>query len=311
MSTITDTPRPELPRQPRRGLVGPLILVGLGAVLLLNNFGLLGWGVWETLLQLWPLLLIAFGLELMLGRRSALAGLLIPLALLGALAFALWWSGGWAGAGVGLETTTVRQPLPDAARAEITLAVGVGELRLTAMQEPEGLIAGSVRARPGSLADPTISLRDGVAVYTLRQRSGVSTAPWGRRGTERWDLRLSREIPLRLALDTGAGTTSADLSGLRISDLQVNSGVGTITITLPDGDLRATINGGVGTTTVNIPAGAAARLTIRRGLGDVRTPAGYRRQGDVYESPGYADAARRIDLTINGGVGSIAVRAGE
>ena len=45
-------------RSPRRGgLVGPAILVALGVVFLLNNLGYLGWGVWGTLLRLWPVLL--------------------------------------------------------------------------------------------------------------------------------------------------------------------------------------------------------------------------------------------------------------
>ena len=67
-ATDTITQRP-----PRRGgLVGAAILVTLGVVLLLNNLGYLGWGVWETLGHLWPLLLIAIGLDLMIGRRSIL-----------------------------------------------------------------------------------------------------------------------------------------------------------------------------------------------------------------------------------------------
>jgi hypothetical protein len=42
----------------------------------------------------------------------------------------------------------------------------------------------------------------------------------------------------------------------------------------------------------------------------VETPAGFTRRGDVYESPGYAEAANRIELEINGGIGAIDVRMG-
>jgi hypothetical protein len=54
----------------RRSLVGPVILIGLGVVFLLNNLGVLAWSVWEVILRLWPILLVAAGLDLLLGRRS-------------------------------------------------------------------------------------------------------------------------------------------------------------------------------------------------------------------------------------------------
>ena len=42
---------------------------------------MLDWGVWWTLLRLWPVLLIALGIELLVGRRSAW-GSLVAVALI-------------------------------------------------------------------------------------------------------------------------------------------------------------------------------------------------------------------------------------
>jgi hypothetical protein len=71
----------------RPGLVGPVLLIGLGILFLLENLGLLAWNIWEVAFRLWPLLFIAWGLELMLGRRSAwgaaVAFILILLILVG------------------------------------------------------------------------------------------------------------------------------------------------------------------------------------------------------------------------------------
>lgn len=302
----------ELPRQRRLSLLGPALLIGLGAVLLLNRFGLLDWGVWYTLLQLWPLLLVAVGLELILAPRSALAGVLIPLALLAALAGALWWAGARPNAALGQATSAIEQPLAAVERAELKLALGVGELRLAAMDEPEGLIAGTLQGQAGTLPSPVSTVQDGVAFYTLQQRSDRFGAPWGSRVSgERWQLRLTREVPLHLTLDTGAGTTVADLAELRVTALHVNSGVGATELVMPRaGGLSGTINGGVGQTTITLPGGVAARLTIHRGLGDVRVPDGYTRRGDSYESPGFSEAAPHVELTINGGVGELIIKRG-
>jgi hypothetical protein len=55
-------------RRHRRGFVGPLILIALGLVFLLDNLGLLGRDVWHLLGQFWPLVLIAVGLEQLIGH---------------------------------------------------------------------------------------------------------------------------------------------------------------------------------------------------------------------------------------------------
>lgn len=49
----------------RRGFVGPLILLAIGLILLLNNLGIIPWGIWKTLWHYWPVILILLGLEIL------------------------------------------------------------------------------------------------------------------------------------------------------------------------------------------------------------------------------------------------------
>jgi hypothetical protein len=302
----------ELPRRTNPGLVGPTILVGLGIVLLLNNLGLLAWGVWGTLFRLWPVLLIALGLDLMVGRRSFAITALIALTMLVVLGAAIWYDGAWARRGILLPTNTIQQSLSGATRGDVTLQLGVGELRLSAMETPNGLISGNVYSGRGMGVRQLFDVRDDTAFMTLQQEAGNRVGSWNvNAADERWDLQLNPTVPLRLSLDTGAGVTRADLRELTITDLTVNSGVGQIDLTLPEsGRLSGTINGGIGETIVTIPPDVGARLTIQRGLGDVRTPPGFTRNGDIYQSPGYAEASDRVDLRISGGIGAIEVRMG-
>jgi len=55
----------------RPSLFWPLLLIGLGVLLLLQTLALLPASLWAALAQLWPLLFIVFGLDLLIGRRSA------------------------------------------------------------------------------------------------------------------------------------------------------------------------------------------------------------------------------------------------
>jgi hypothetical protein len=54
----------------RRDIVGALILISLGLTLLLNNFGLLPPGFWQTLWRFWPVILILLGLQQIFGGTS-------------------------------------------------------------------------------------------------------------------------------------------------------------------------------------------------------------------------------------------------
>jgi hypothetical protein len=59
-----------------RSFFWPLLLIILGTLFLLNNFSLLPWSIWNSLLKFWPILLIFIGLEILLGR-SKIANLLM------------------------------------------------------------------------------------------------------------------------------------------------------------------------------------------------------------------------------------------
>jgi len=299
-------------RPPRRnGLVGPTILIGLGILFLLNNLGLLSWAIWPAILRLWPVLLIAIGLDLLIGRRSVLGSLLVALVMLAALGAAIWWTDAWVGVGTPLLNQTFSQPLNGAKRATIDIGLGAGTLRLGAQSEADGLISGSVAHGPRDQIQRDFTVSGDTATFKLH---AVRQNGWGgplrfRNGEELvWDLRLNPDVPLQLDLSTGAGTSTLDLTHLNITELNVSTGVGTATLNLPErGIVRASVSGGVGDTTISIPAGIAARISASTGLGQVRVAGNFQRQDKLYVSPNYASAANRVDLAISGGIGSITI----
>jgi cell wall-active antibiotic response 4TMS protein YvqF len=296
-------------RPPRRGgLAGPAILIALGVVFLLNNLGYLSWGVWNTLLRLWPLLLIAIGLDLMLGRRSRLGSGLVALLMLAALVAVVWVSGAWLGGGSPLASDSISQPLGAARRGDVDIGMGAGTLNIGALNESDNLVEGLIATGRGERVVRDFAIDGDTATFKLRSEWAF---PFGDRGGDRieWNLLLNRNVPLRLHVSTGAGEAALDLARLQITRLDVNTGVGKTTLTLPrQGQVQARLSGGVGEATVIIPAGVAARVEATAGLGQVSVIGSYQREGKVYTSPGYDSAANRVDLVVSGGVGSITVR---
>ncbi len=292
-----------------RSLVGPVILIGLGMLFLLENFGLLDWGVWETLLRLWPVFVIAAGLDLLLGRGSLLGSLFV-LALVGGIVVAVIFVSGmpvaWSTA---VSSETISQPLGNASQADVEIGSGVGTLRLGALEDPQKLVEGTVSLSGGQKAASDFYTSGDTAFFRLRSK-GTSRFPAdGRPGDFIWDLKLNNTVPTRLRVNTGVGVTIADLSQVKLTELEYHGGVGKTDLALPGrGQYQARIEGGVGEVTVSIPSGMAASIRVETGLGDVRVSGDYQRQGSYYVSPGYETATDRVDLRVNGGIGRIVVR---
>ncbi len=293
-------------------MVGPIILIGAGIIFLLNNLGMLDWSIWQALWQLWPLLLIIGGLDLIIGRRS-MAGS----ALVAALAVIMLVGGIWFVSGDTLTFTpgTVLQdgqgvvfPLQGASRAHVEISSGAGELYISDGAASANLLDGQIQNRQGETVRQSSDM-DGDILQAALRTTGNSIFVIGSRNSV-WDLNLNQEIPLDLAISTGVGEAVLDLRRLTVTRLDLSTGVGRTTITLPRrGGFEGEISGGVGQIVVRVPDNLAVRMEISTGLGSKSVPATFRQQGDVYFSPSYAEGADAVTLQISGGVGAIQVES--
>jgi hypothetical protein len=297
-------------RKRRGSVVGPAILIGLGVIFLLNNLGVVSWEVWAVIVRLWPVLLIALGLDLLIGRRSAWGGLLALVLILGVLAGALWLFETTAATGRGVTTEEIRQALDDADRAEVVLAPGVGSLHVEALPESANLVEGVVRLGRRERLARDFSISGGTATFALRSRGDTIGPILGVGGDYRtWDLGLAPGVPVALRVELGAGRAELDLTGLTVGDLAVETAVGRTVVTLPgEGRFEARIEGAIGAIVVVVPEGLAARVRVEGGLSASDLPDGYRRSGDVYTSPGYEGADDRVDLYVSQAIGKVTVR---
>ena len=292
-------------RSRRGGLAGPVILIGLGVVFLLNNLGILSWSVWDVIFNLWPVLLIAAGLDVLIGRRSGWGAVLSLLLTLAVLVGALW----LLGAGLGQATTIeeVTQPLDGAAQAEIKIAPAVGALHVESLSGSDNLIEGTLYLRSGERLVRQFELEEETATFAL-QSEGNFVGPFGGAG-QSWDLALNPDPSLDLETFIAMGQADLDLTGLTVSDLEAGMAMGQITIVLPgEGSFRAKVDGAIGQIIIVIPEGMEARVRLDTALVGNQLPSEYQSQDDVYTSPGYASAENRVDLEVNLAIGSVVIR---
>jgi hypothetical protein len=298
-------------RRERRGsLIGPLILIGLGLIFLLNNLGIVGWDVWDIVVRFWPILLIAIGLDILIGRRSVLGSLLALAVTVAVIGAGLWLISSQIAPGPVLTYESIDQPLEGATLGDVTIGFGSGALRLGVSPEGSSLIAGKVALGQGERLVRDFHKSGDTAAFTLRSE-GFAMGPFVGRGNadKVWDLRLSPEVPLRLNVNTGVGESTLDMERLKLTELDLHAGIGKVTLTLPaHGQVQASVNGGIGEVVVRIPAGVAAHVHATAGLGNSQVMGNYQRQDGVYVSPGYDTAENRVDLEVKGGIGKITVQ---
>jgi hypothetical protein len=305
-------------------LFWPLVLIGAGVILLLQNLGYLPWQSWNILWRLWPLLLVAIGIDLLIGRRSivgAIISTLLILLLIGGAVAVVFFAqnipelADWAHP-VELRTEHVEHPLAGAERASVHIDWTSAPGYLSALRDSPNLIEGDVAYRGQLIFD--VNVRGDRADVNLDSHySGPWFEPFefGERADERWDVRLSPNVSLDLALDTGSGPCDFDLTSLQIGDLFLDGGSGSIDLVLPStSTFEARVEGGSGLITIILPESVGARVVLDSGSGSFRPDErfrlveGERSDDGVWETDDFRTAEHTILLDMDQGAGSIRIR---
>lgn len=289
----------------REGAAGPALMIGLGIIFQLNNFGVLSVGVWDLILRLWPLLLVAWGFDLIFGRRS------VWLSLIGAIVVLILLAGALALQGVvqpALQGEIFQEGASTASSAQVILEPAVGQLTVDGADTGADLISGRI-VMPGDMeVDRNVSQEGGRTVVSLRTRGGT---PFRFGGPNRWewDLGLSQQVPIALQVNMGAGDVNLDLRQVELTGLDVEMGVGQTTIYLPgEGSYDVRVNSAIGQLRIFLPEGLEARIRVDRGISALDLPAGFREQGqNLYVSEGYAEAENRVNLDVSQAIGNLDV----
>jgi hypothetical protein len=287
-----------------RLFTGGLLLLA-GVLLLLNNIGVIGWGLWINLLSLWPLLLVALGLRLIF-RRGPLA-ILSPLVLVLMVVWAIAMPAQYV---PGSETSTFRQTLDPTVR-EATLVIGTGavDLRVRASDMTSGdLFSASERwfGRPTVWRYELINYR--AVVRATRRFDTIVGIPFTTKGmTNRSEIALHPSVPWRIEVNSGASNVDLDLAGIEVRELEIGSGASNIDIVLGDRAERVVveIEAGFASVDLTVPRGVGVRVDKESALsGDNLSAMGFSKQNDMWFSRGYESATKFIEVNFEGGFSS-------
>ena len=204
------------------------------------------------------------------------------------------------------ETQTVG--LEGATQAEVGLHMNAGELRVRGADQEALLEASFEYSRDRDR--PVVDYRRFGDKGTLQvRRSRHNSIPFGR-VRNRWDLNLSKAVPLDLKIDLGAGQSDIDLRGLKLQRVDIDMGVGKMTLDLQgphQESFNVKIDGGVGSGKIYLPSEAGVRVKVDGGIGSVDAH-GLIKQGGAYVNEAYGKSAVAIEVEVDAGIGSLDLR---
>jgi hypothetical protein len=247
-----------------RGLIWPAALIVIGGIALLVNTDVISADRLYRLGDLWPLLLIVIGLELLITRAplppnvAAIAAVLILLlAAGGTIAYVA------AGAAVPGGTQTMDRSASAGTLDHASLEVDVGGANLKIVGDDIGgdLFRAHIEYTGPA---PGVSVDSTTGHVQISQSSGFHFL-----GPQHFVLAMTVSKNVRWAIAVHSGATSAtyDFSKLKLQSLEDDTGASREDIALgtPTGKVPVTINGGALTVNMHRPAGTAAQVEVSGG----------------------------------------------
>jgi hypothetical protein len=246
-----------------RSVFWPAVLIVAGVVALLANAGVLSTERLSLLADMWPLILIVIGLEMLARRRfqggaADLAAVLIVLiAAGGALAYVALAPN--PGAGHRLDAST---PVGGLDHASLEVNVGAATITLTGSNQLEGDLYRAHIQYSGSRPDVRLDRSNG----SLQISQGNSFGTFQSRGFV-LELNINSSLPWTIQTNSGAATETYNLAAVHVGSIEINAGSARVDITLgkPAGIVPITVNGGALTLNLHRPPGAAASVMVSGG----------------------------------------------
>lgn len=280
-----------------RSYFWPAVLILIGVFALLVNSGVISTDRLSLLFDLWPVILIVIGLELLVRRAApgrpgdVAAVLIVLLAAGGAIAY------------------VALAPNPSTS-GKLDSHAALGHLDNAALEIDAGAATITVTGTSslgGDLYHATIDYSGPKPSVSLDRSNGNLTITQGNTGfgvfqTRHFtlDLQINSTIPWRISANGGASTETFKLASLPLKSLDLNTGASREDITLgpPSGVVPITINGGALTVNLHRPPGTGASVNVSGGAVSL-TFDGHQSHGigEVQEGSGSSADTYRVEVS--------------
>jgi hypothetical protein len=275
----------------------PAVLILIGVFALLVNAGVITTDRLNLLGDLWPVILIVIGLEI-LARRGlpgqagdVAAVLIVLLAAGGAVAYVALAPNRGASHQVDFHDS-----VGSLNHASAEIDVGAANITVTGSSSLEGDLYRAHITYSGSKPEVSLDRSDGT--LTISQGNSGFSVFQTRHFT--LDLQINSSVPWAISSNGGASTETYKLASIPLKSMDLNTGASRDDITLgtPTGVVPITINGGALTVNLHRPAGTGASVSVSGGAVSLNFD-GHQNHavGDLQQSTGNQSDMYRVEVS--------------
>ncbi len=292
-----------------------VILISLGIVFLLNNLGYVPWSVWFRILSLWPVILIAIGIEIIF-RKTHLSFLTIlsPLLFMAAILGPAYFQN--------VELTEVYRSsetyeyaeVLDTSVAKVTAIIQLRAGNLEVSSETGRLVSTKLdywKRKP--ITTYEYSGFDSSATIEIRDRErGWKGWSWRTWGSKDWEIKLTDQIPVNLRIYAKATDGDLNLSDLKLKNLTLDIKAASFNIKL--GDLVNQLDGRIESDACRlsllIPEDIGLKIENYAKLTSTSfSELSILKYDNIYQTSNFDQAATKITISLEGSVTRLVVKS--
>lgn len=298
----------------RRPILSSLVLLLIGIVFLLTNFGYLNGEVWFNSFKYWPIVLIFIGLEMLFTKKGSPNLLIVTIILVFVLPFFLHnqfpsfnFNLNFLNQGINSSSTvTIEKKLGTLIGAKLALDLKNGELKIGSLDPHSSFLVQGKLGFSRISKEPVITFDPKAGIASLDIQAGSQNLPLNINASN-WELNLSQVIPMDIVAKSSSSHFELDLNKLKMDNLHLELGKTQTTISFAKaGSIKVNIVATEGTVTINIPDEHATQIELPEGASaDISTRFAKTDQG--YQTDRFDTSSEKLLIKIDPGKAKVVI----
>ncbi|MCX2575796.1 LiaF transmembrane domain-containing protein [Pedobacter sandarakinus] len=316
-------------------LIWGILLLFIGGVLLLENFGIIEF-YWRNIWGFWPIFLIIAGLNILFNKNNSQTGSIISIGVLVVALSVLfvkgqqapergsWWGNHFKNdvdINIGdndddsdsdMDTAVKKFKLSEPFVAEentkkTVLNISGGGISFNLNGNTDQLINANVNGKNGNFSLKKM-VTDSATILTFQLDDKKKKWKFNN-GANDVDFSLNKAADWSIFMKLGAGEANLDLRAYKVRTFHFDGGASALDIKV--GDLLPitdiVVKSGVADVKIEVPEGSGCRITTRTGLSAKDFEGFEKLYEGVYETPNYKTSSKKIFINLDGGLSNFEV----
>lgn len=285
-----------------RKLTGGIILIILGILLLLANLGYISFDVLFGVFDLWPLLLIVAGINILFNKKPVIILITWIIFFVVLILYGIFYGG----AKTNVDFNTHFTKPIETSYGKFNLDIGAARVNV----DSEGNDLLKVDAR-GVKLDYNDIYKNNMETAIFNFANKNYNPVIFRTGGSAYNFKLNEDVIWDLDLNLGAISGTLDLENVTTKSIDLDMGAGNLNIILGNkydkSDIR--IDSGASNINITIPKDAGVKIKLDSSLSKIdMDDLGLIKLGNYYISPNYEKEDVKLEFHISMGVGNVNFR---